>query len=81
MRDTTEIPEAVWDDMAKAWDLAGELAATGRAVRFRRTPANGVVADVRGGGIDAGFALRDVALADVVDPERLWALVGVPLSR
>jgi len=36
MDDDQQIPEMVWDDMARAADLADDLARQGRAVRFGR---------------------------------------------
>jgi hypothetical protein len=61
------IPEAVWDDITRANELADDLAAAGRRVRFDTHHLSGrVVASL----CDAdGGLIRRMGLAEILDPD------------
>ncbi len=75
MDDDQQIPEMVWDDMARAADLADDLARQGRAVRFGRGARSyGVDVELVAGDGASVLALR---AGDIADVKTFAALVSL----
>ena len=74
MDNEMQIPDGVWDDIAKAADLADDLARQGRTVRFRRgsRPCDMAVELVGSGGA----SVSPLRPGDVADVELFAALVS-----
>ncbi len=74
MNDYTDIPDGVWDDIARAADLADDLARQGRTVRFRRGARPcGVEVELVGCG---GGSVRALRAGDVTDVNLFAALIS-----